>query len=430
MAQFRDYLQREGVEVDGYVELPLAIRPNRDFLNKGLLVLCLSSDRTFTDAYSVLLAPDSAARVTVDLSLKVEAMRSHPDGLATASMRAGQEQIIPSESLDLVDWEFVYLNLLEFKEQKGFSNLAIQPELPRRLLTARDPRLYRLIADESVVKPRSFGEAAVLQDAVVSILRKYTEKYYRVCQERWDSQNMTYIVLDAGDPNFQDYRVRMPHSEAELIAAVKGLIDEGNRIYKEETRELPNIHFDRHLYQPLLVERGDKIKSVPPGLNSSEKRFVEDLRKYVRQEAGDSLANKGVFLLRNLSRGKGIGFFENAGFYPDFILWIKEGDLQRIVFVEPHGMRQEKAYWTSDKTQLHKRLQGLSAGWEKKAGLTGVALDSFIVSATPYDELRDYYGDGNWSKQDFADGHILFFDRDETHDYVAALFADSVELEL
>jgi hypothetical protein len=49
-------------------------------------------------------------------------------------------------------------------------------------------------------------------------------------------------------------------------------------------------------------------------------------------------------------------------------------------------------------------------------------MDSFIVSATPYDELRDYYGDGKWSKQQFAECHILFFERTSEYDYARLLF--------
>jgi len=422
MAQFREYLEREGVEVEGCVEMPLAIRPNRDFLGKGLLVPRLPQGRCFAAECDILLAPDRAARVTVDMSLKVESMRSTAGGVAAVAMRAGQQQIIPPESLDLVDWEAVYVNLLEFKEEKGFSNLVIQPDTPRKVLAQTEPCLYTLIADESVVRPRSFADIAILREAVLAILRKYVEKYYRACQERWDSANMVYGRLAADDPNFQDYRLQIPRSEAELIAAVKKLIDEGKRIYETETRELPNIHFDRHLYQPLLVERGDRVRSEPQGLKPSEERFVRDVREYVRQEAGGSLAAKEIFLLRNLSRGKGIGFFENEGFYPDFILWIKEGEAQRIVFVEPHGMRMEKAYWTSDKARLHERLADLSKTWAARAGLKDVVMDSFIISATPFDTLRDYYGDGNWSKQQFAEAHIFFFEGTSNYDYMAKLF--------
>jgi len=423
MAQFREYLQREGVEVEGDVELPLAIKPNKGFLGKGLIVPRLPADRSFAAECDIILQPDKAARVSLDVSLKVESMRSSADGVATVAMKAGQEQIIPGESLGLVDWESVYLQLLEYKEDKQFSNLVIQQDMPRRILTTSEPKMYKLIADEGVVKPGSFADVAILQEVVLSVLRKYVEKYYRVCQQRWDSNHMVYQRLDRDDPNFEDYIVKIPRSDAELIAAVKRLIDEGDKIYTQEMNDLPNIHFDRHLYQPLLIERGDKIKSVPPGLNNSEQCFVQDLREYVGQEARTSLASTEVFLLRNLSRGKGIGFFENEGFFPDFILWIKQGKNQRIVFIEPHGMRHEKTYWVSDKTTLHERLRKLAKEWGAKAGLENVVLNSFIISATPYDELRDYYDDGKWTKQQFADRHILFFERTSAYDYPSMLFA-------
>lgn len=430
MAQFREYLEREGVETWGQVLLPLAIRPNKDFLSKGLVVPRVPAGRDFERECDVVLGLDEAAGVSVDLSLKVESLRSAATGLRAVLMRAGTEQIIPAESLDLVRWDRVYLDLMEYKEQKGFGNLVVQPDVPRKILAADEPRLYRLVADESLVNPRSFAEVPILQEAALTILRKYVERYYYVAQERWDSQHMVYEVLDRQDPNFRDYTVRISRTDRKLIEAIKALIEEGERIYQYEVNELPNIHFDRHLYQPLLVERDDRIKTEPQGLKDSEQRFVKDLQQYVREQADKALADQEVFLLRNLSRGKGIGFFENGGFYPDFILWVKHGDAQRIVFVEPHGMRQEKTYWTSDKARLHARLRDLSKVLGEKAGLKNVILDSFIISATPYDDLRKYYGDESWSKQVFADRHILFFERGDSYDYVPRLFAVSVDPDL
>jgi len=422
MAQFREYLEREGVETEGHVTLPLKIKTNQDFLGKGLVVPRIPDGRHFSEECDILLELDVAARVSVDMSLKVQSMSSGLAGLMTATIKAGKELAIPAEGLGLLDWEQIYLDCLEYKEQKGFSNLVIMPDTLRRVIEADEPRLYSLVADENVVCPASFSGVATLREAVLSILRKYVEKFYRVRQERWDSDNMVYKHLDATDPNFKDYVLKVPRSEAELIAAVKQLIDEGRKIYKEETERLPNIYFDRHLYQPLLIQRGDKTKIEPPGLNDSEKQFVEDVRDYAKREAGKSLAQKEIFLLRNLSRGKGVGFFENEGFYPDFILWIKEGQKQRIIFIEPHGMRQEKTYWTSDKARLHERLKELSKRWGTKKGLKDITLDSFIISATPFDELRDYYGDGDWSKDEFANRHILFFERHDGYNYIDILF--------
>jgi hypothetical protein len=295
--------------------------------------------------------------------------------------------------------------------------------MPRKILDANEPRLYRLEADQDVVKPTSYAQVALLKGAVSSILHKYLEKYYRVHQERWDSAHMKYMTLDAADSNFKDYTVKMPRTDTELIAAVVKLIRDGDRIYREETKELPNIHFSRHLYQPLIVECGDRIKTDPKGLTESEQQFVRDLKEFVQREAGKSLAHHEVYLLRNLSRGRGIGFFENEGFYPDFILWIREEKKQRVTFVEPHGMRQEKAYWTSDKVRLHERLRELSIQWGNKSPIKGIVLDCFIISRTPYDELREIYGEQGWSKADFAERHILFFERTAAYDYIPRLFA-------
>jgi len=422
MSQFREYLEKEGVETQGDVEMPLAIRPNEDFLDGGLLVPRVPDNRSFADETDFLLDVDPGIRVRVDMSLKVQTFESGADGFTATAVKAGRERAIPAESLTLVDWENVYLDLLEYKERKGMRNLAIQPDAPRTILATTEPeRLYSLIAEDTVVKPDSFAGMALLQEAALSILRKYTDKFYRVQQERWDSQHMVYKVLNGEDPNFQDYTVKVARGESQLIAAVEKLIDEGDSIYKQDVRELPTIHFDRHLYQPLLIERGDKVRSEPPGLKDSERQFVDDLRAYCREETGKSLADIEVFLLRNLSRGKGIGFFEKRGFYPDFILWLKDGDAQRIVFIEPHGMLHAEAHQHDDKARLHESLPDLAKAMRKRANLKHVSLDSFIVSATRFADLRTTYDDGNWDRKRFADAHILFPERTGQYDYISAI---------
>ena len=420
MSQFREYLEKEGVETQGDVELPLAIRPNTDFLDSGLFVPRVPADRSFLDEIDIVLDVDPDIRVSVDLSLKVQSFESGAAGLTATAAKAGRERTMPAESLALVDWENVYLGLLDYKERKGLKNLVIRPYTPRAIMETTEPsQLYSLVADDAVVNPDSFAGATVLQEAVLSILRKYTDKFYRVQQERWDSEHMVYKSLDGEDANFQDYTVKVARSEAQLILAIQKLIDEGDSIYKQDVQDLPTIHFDRHLYQPLLVERGEKVRSEPPGLTQSERRFVHDLRTYSRQEKDNSLTEIELFLLRNLSRGKGIGFFEKRGFYPDFILWIKKGESQRIVFIDPHGMRHAPAYQHDDKAKLHESLSALAKAMCARAKLKHVSLDSFIVSATPFDDLRITYGEGDWDRQKFAEAHILFAERNEQYDYLA-----------
>jgi len=319
------------------------------------------------------------------------------------------------------------------------TNLAIRPDAPRRILATTEPAsLYRLVADESVVRPESFAGTAMLQEAAVNILRKYAENFYRVRREQWDSKHMVYKTLDESDPNLSfnqasvkeresgGYVVKVQRSEKELVSAVEKLIGEVDRLYKEETGKLPRIHFDRHLYQPLLVEQEDKVTMTPPGLNKSEARFVRDLKDYWAIEKDKSLAGLEVFLLRNLSRGTGIGFFEERGFYPDFILWIMDGKKQHIVFVEPHGMRHADAYIHDDKARLHEELPKLAKAIGVRSKRKDITLDSYIISATPYENLHKKYDNGTWHRAKFAAAHILFLERSEEYDYLKRIFTDQL----
>ena len=419
MAQFRRHLEKEGVEIEGNEELRLAIRPNKCFLGKGLVVPRVPEDRSFVEEEDLLLEPDSKIQVRVDVSLQMEAITSG-DGVTSVAVQGGREVPIPRKSLDLVDWEKIWRELLDYKERKGFVNLAMRPETPRAIVAASEPRLYRLIADDSVVEPTSFAGAALLHEAVASILKKYVEKFYRARRERWDSERMVYVELDEKDSNFQDYIVRIPRGKPELIGAVRKLIEEADDIYRGDVRALPNIHFDRHLCQPLLIEDRD-IWSDPPGLTDSERRFVEDLRRYCWSERRGCLAKREIYLLRNLSRGRGIGFFDGRGFYPDFILWIEQSSKQRIVFIEPHGMLHTTAYEHDEKARVHEELPGLTEAIAARSKRKNVTLDSFIVSATPYDILRNRYDDGSWSRERFRDAHIVFPERNGEYDYLTIM---------
>ncbi|MBN1383244.1 MAG: DEAD/DEAH box helicase family protein [Deltaproteobacteria bacterium] len=430
MAQFRNYLEREGVETEETIDLPLFVWANEQFLKRGLVVPRPETGRDFAKEADLLLETDPVVRVFVDMSVKAQAMQSSAVGIHTAEVRAGTGTRIASESLALVDWEQAYLDLLVYKERKGLKNFVIRPAAPRKIIENGN---YTLVVDEAVVKPHAFAKRTLLQEAVIRILRKYLDNFYRTRREKWESQNLVYKTLDKSDPNLTfnrevvrehpegTYVVKVLKSDKELIAAIEKLRKDVNRLRKQETNEMPRIYFDRHLYLPLLLEKNDKMHTVPPGLKESEEQFVRDLKAYWDVEKDKSLAGQEVFLLRNLSRGSGVGFFEESGFYPDFILWVVNGKSQRIVFIEPHGMLDANAYMHDEKVRLHERLPKLAKEMGKRSK-KNIMLDSFIISATPYDDLHKRYDDGTWNREKFAAKHILFQKRGEDYDYLHILF--------
>lgn len=440
MSQFRDYLEKEGVEIEEAVELPLFVWANQEFLQRGLVVPRVPDDCQFASEATLLLAPDSAVQVHMDLSLKVETIQSSGAGFTVVSGQAGREYVIPKESLELVDWERVYLDLLAYKERKRLDNLVISRHMPRAIIAHKTDKglpLYRLVADETVVQPTTFSGVQRLQDAVTSILRKYIDDFYRIKREQYESQHMVYLTLDQNDPNLSfnrqaikegktGYVVKVRRSERELIEAIEKLDADMRKLATEEAAGLQRLHFDRHLYQPLLLKHDGIVGVAPPILAPSEADFVNDLKAYWNEEKDRSLAGRQVYLLRNLSRGSGIGFFEERGFYPDFILWIVDKKTQHIVFVEPHGMLHAPAYQHDKKAGLHEELPALARDIAKRSVQKHVTLDSYIVSATPYDDLHTKYDDGSWDKERFANVHILFPERSSQYDYMVRIFIEQL----
>ena len=419
MAEFKKYLEREGVDPEGYEEIPFPIRREEAFLDEGLLYPTVPEELEFSKKVRFSLHEHEDVKVSLDLSTKVESTRMANGGVSTATAKAGEERRIDERHLSMLDWAGIHQDLLEYKKSKGYGNLLIPPDAPRRILKKQDPApVYSLMADESLVEPRSFAGLGELRDAVQSILQKYVDRFYIAHQKRWDTENMVLREMIGGHSNFSDYTVKVRGSEKRLIEEVKELASRMDG----DAGSLPNVFFDRHLYQPLLKDLGDEVKVSPAGLEPSEEKFIAALKRHSSGMDGD----EKVFLLRNLSRGKGVGFFDTAGFYPDFILWVKYADgSQKAVFVEPHGMRNDNPPPKNDKVELYLALRDLSdriSGREDQ----DIFLDSYIVSATPYKELNEKWG-GGWAREDFARKHVFF--EDELDDRIPALLAPRDGLE-
>jgi len=128
---------------------------------------------------------------------------------------------------------------------------------------------------------------------------------------------------------------------------------------------------------------------------------VKRLRDYIRK---NKIVGKDIFLLRNLSR-RGIGFFGESGFYPDFIMWIKEGHKQTLIFIDPKGIRN-LGNFNDEKIRLHKEIKEI----EEKFKNQNLRLESVIISVSKYDEMKKTFDRGNIQKQEFEDNHVFFME--------------------
>ena len=412
MAQFRDYLMREGIELDEPIQMEIPIISNESFLERRLFVPKVGPYNETAKGQGVPLTVNIAAYITHTTQIVEVIGSSSQQGIRGSQSTATLERKIKKEILELLDWEKIYLELLEYKQEKQLHNLIFDTQVLQTIMDP-DQELYGLtVMAESEVKPTSLEGVTRLEELVITLLRKYIAKFYRIIQKQWSGNRIRLDTLKEDDDNFTDWSIYIPRDEAhELEPQIQNLIESGE-IYGPNVTDLPNAYNDRHLYQPLLAitNTNDSWRTTPPALEESEKLFVEDLRSYVRQQREELLAKREVFLLRNQSRGKGIGFYQNEGFYPDFILWITEGAKQRIVFIEPHGMVHDAVNEHNEKIMLFKRLRTLS--YERFRG-EHVQMDSFIISKTDFQALRRREG---IDRPEFAEKwHILFRTDDPTY---------------
>lgn len=434
MAQFRDYLMREGIQLDEPVQLTIEIRRNDVYHEKHL---CIPKVAPYHEGAKGQCEPLKVLTGTIitHTTQSIDIVGSSSQrGIHTERAEGTLPTYIPEPSLALVDWEKIYLQLITYKHEKGYHNLIFDTTILQKILNPNKPVYKLTVMNESEVVPTSAVELGRLEELVLTLLRKYIAKYYRIIQKRWNDDRIRIRRLgqEAEDENnFPDWTVYVPKTEAQEVQPEIENLMESEEIYGPGLTVLPNVYNERHLYQPLLTNEEHLYRSLlsmgmgnnlwrttPPALEDSERDFVEDLNRYLRQHHGKRLCQKEVFLLRNRSRGKGVGFYENEGFYPDFILWILDGIKQRVVFIEPHGMVHEDINANNDKLTLFKRLRDLSY---ERFRYEHVQMDAFVISRTSLSDLIGRYPDED--RDSFAEKwHILF--RTDDPVYLSPIFQE------
>ena len=161
--------------------------------------------------------------------------------------------------------------------------------------------------------------------------------------------------------------------------------------------------FCGHLYQPLLFAgKNLQIKISPVALDRHEAQFVTDLATWCQANVG-----REVYLLRNRAV-TGLGFFQASNFFPDFLLWVQDGETQHLAFVDPKGLlhfdpSDPKVQFAShDIPPLQRTIS---------AHTQNLILHAFVLSNTPYVQLDWTHGGRNrMTKSDCEQLGLLFVD--------------------
>jgi hypothetical protein len=401
MQQFRDYLEKEGLpDQENRIEFILPVVKNLGTV--PLKMVRVNPEFNFkTQAPKLQLDPDQplfSDLITLDWYPKVQARKSQ-DLRDKEDTAVRHENTLKDEHFAFMDMEAVYQDLQQFKAERGWHNFSITRDSLETLL--KNPDWYRLYIPAEELAFTSFEKVRYWQELATTLLKKYCDRTYKAYKSQCESNYLQIQTIQADDPNFiEEYRFLIDQSQEDIVATLEGIKAdiENNTLHDVPFANFHAIDFRRHLYRPLIYLDSDYIKVSPVQLNQGEKAFVLDLRTYYEKERA-FFQDKELYLLRNQSRGRGIGFFEAGNFYPDFILWLVVENHQYIAFIDPKGLRNLQGE-SDPKIQFYRTIKKIESDLNDPL----MKLNSFVISNTSYNEIEWW----RKSKTELEKHHILF----------------------
>ena len=388
MQTFRDLLDREGIRTEREtIRLPVTWNFAR---RTDLKMLRLAPDRKYAHSGErpVLPGPGDkdSPRAVLDLYSRLRAVASN--GGAAAGGGEGKRLVrLGPGHVALFDRTRMHDRLLARKRQRGWHNLSIEPDIVDRLFAEGRSDWYELYAPPEKLEVTGFRQMRALEDIAVDLVTEYADLFWRKRRRRWEHEQIEVVALTEDDPNnVEAWELSVDATEVRLIEDIHRLashVAEGSFDY--HSLDLGIILARAHAWQPLLARlpllhagKDRKVTVQPVPLDESERKVVEGL--VALAEDGDPcLSGRELFLIRNRTHGRGISFFDDFHYYPDFIVWLKDGDRQHVVFLDPKGLSR-----FGGKERRKVRLHHEIAEVEKRVRDTDphLRLHAYVLSVT------------------------------------------------
>ena len=374
MQTFRDLLEKEGVRVEREtVRLPVTW----NFARKtDLKLIRLKADAQYARSVErpVLPNPGAGQSVTLDLYSRLQSVASSD---VVAEQSAPKKSVkLPSSQVAFFDRTRLYDKLLKRKQQRGWHNLTIERDTVERLLERED--WYDLSMPPERLSVTGFRQISWLEDVALDLITEYVDQFWRRQRRQWEHDKIEVVTLDEDDPNnIEAYELSVDATESLLIQDVRDL---ASNVRAGDFCGLNVIMTQAHAYKPLLYAGPDsKVTIQPVPLNKDERNVVEKLAT-LAEHRDPCLHGKELFLIRNLTRGRGVSFFDDYAYYPDFIIWLKDETCQHVIFLDPKGLSRYGSR-EQQKVSLHQEIKKTET--QIRTSDPDVRLHAYVLSVTP-----------------------------------------------
>ena len=385
MQTFRDLLQAEGMRIDREtITLPVAWNFGRRQHLK-LIRIPEGLKYEYSDHRPVLPDPgDAEGPPTVEMDL-----HSQLQAVASGSVTGDEDAARPPVKLDphyvaLFDRTRIRDALAAHKQRSGWHNLVIRPQTVDRLLESDG--WYVLHAPPERMLVTRFEDVRALERIAVDLLAEYAAGFWRQRRQQWECDRIEVVRLDENDPNnIGEYRLSVDAAETRLLDDVHELAEhliDGRRYHLK----LTVLNVKTHAYYPLLhADRDCKITIQPVALDGNEKAVVEALND-LAERIDPCLQGRELYLIRNLTRGRGVSFFDDYAYYPDFIVWLIDGNSQHVIFLDPKGLVRYGPHERS-KVRLHSEIKRIEE--RVRVSNPSLHLHAYVLSVTPPERIGD-----------------------------------------
>ncbi len=398
MQIFQNLLAKEGMQVEREtIVLPVIW----NFARKDLKIIRLKEGQRYdrSSARPILPMPGDPESPVIEMDLysRLQAVESVGGAADGKTKRAPVK--LEAHHIALFDRKRIYDKLLARKRLKCWHNLTIDRAAVEGLLD-RD-NWYELFMPPERLAAASYNDIRKLENVVVELITEYADRFWRSQRRKWEYENIEVTKLDETDPNnIGEYRLSVDATGTQVIDDIRALTS--------NLREGPVRHLgfgvlmrDAHAYKPLLYATGNgEVKVQPVPLNDDEMQVVENLASLAT--SGDPcLHGRELFLIRNLTRGRGVSFFDDFAYYPDFIAWLTDDQSQHIVFLDPKGLSRFGPD-ERKKVRLHSNIAEI--GKRVSEDDSNLFLHAYVLSVTPPEKI----GDELQSQQEWENQGVYF----------------------
>lgn len=420
MDAFKGYLQEEGLFIEKKekkITIPTQVKEI-----KGLKSLRISMNADFDNIKKSILF-----KLTNDIHKNKIVLNWYSKISMFTSTNAHLINVLKNEEyfkeahLNFINYDQLYFELVKYKNEKKYYNLKVSKEELKHILS--DNSWYIIQIPSIYMELSHWDNVHLWNEISIILLRKYMDKIYYYEKNKYEApfiELYDYDLVTEGN-YIKNYEIttRTFQDEENLYSVFFKDLDV-NEIKEQKIGDIKIFEDKFHLYNPIIYFHKSKNQFVeisPIPLNQFEYKFMKDLNEYLSSN-DDFMIDKKIYLLRNQSRGRGLGFFEGGNFYPDFIMWIIYQEKQYINFIDPKGIRNVSIY--DEKIQFSKKIKEIESRINNKE----INLNSFILSNTPYKSLINIGPDLTIEK--LEESNVLFMVNDNTH-YLHQMFSAILE---